>query len=374
MVNLVQAGDLDACGVNAPAIFAALLLAAVACSGCGARHDAFAHPSAGPLGVATVIADFETVPVSSSDDAADDPAIWLHPDDPTASRILGTDKQSGLVVYDLRGRQMQYLAHGRLNNVDVRQGVVLAGQPRDLAVATNRTTRSLDVFEVASDGRVHGLATQQLAFKEPYGVCLHHGGAGRLHAFVNDKSGAYQQWRIAALDDGAVTLELVREFTVRSKPEGCVADDAHGVLYIGEEARGVWKLPAAPTAEPALRLIAEVGDALTADVEGLAIYRREAGDVGYLVVSSQGDDSYAVFDLGDAHAHRGSFRIAGNPENGVDGTEDTDGIAVTGVALGTAFPEGLLVAQDGSNTAPNHNHNQNFKLVSWAKVRAALNL
>lgn len=371
-MNRARARDLGVCGVDAPAVLATLLLAAGLCCGCRGQHDEFARQRASAPDVATVTADLETAPVPSSGDAADDPAIWLHRDNPAASRILGTDKKSGLVVYDLRGRQVQYLARGRLNNVDVRQGVVLGHRPHDFAVATNRTTKSLDVFELNSDGRVRWLAAQQLAFKEPYGVCLHHDGAGRLYAFVNDKSGAFQQWRIAALDDGAIALELVREFAVDSQPEGCVADDARGVLYVGEEERGVWTLPTAPTAEPDLRLVAKVGDALTADVEGLAIYRREAGDRGYLVVSSQGDDSYAVFDLAGAHAHRGSFRIADNPTTGVDGTEDTDGIAVTSVALGATFAEGLLVSQDGSNTAPRSN--QNFKLVSWSKVRAALNL
>ena len=360
-----MAENLGARDAAAPAILATLLLAL--CCGCRGQEGA----PAGAPNVAMLTADLETAPVPSKGDAADDPAIWIHPGNPAASRILGTDKKSGLVVYDLGGRQVQYLARGRLNNVDVRQGVVFAGKPRDFAVATNRSAKSLDVFEIDSDGRARFLAAHALSFRDPYGVCLHHDGDGRLHAFVNDKSGAFQQWRIAASGGDAVALELAREFAVASQPEGCVADDARGVLYLGEEERGVWKLPAAPTAEPALQLVAEVGDALTADVEGLAIYRR-TGDPGYLIVSSQGDDTYAVFDLAGEHVHRGSFRILDDPAAGVDGTEDTDGIAATSAALGETFPNGLFVAQDGSNSDPARN--QNFKLASWTKVRAALDL
>lgn len=359
-------------GMNVRSVdFAAIGLAATAALLCGCGTST---PSAG---FAEVVAVVETAPVPSAGDAADDPAIWVNPHDPAESRILGTDKKSGLLVYDLQGRQIQYLAHGRLNNVDVRQDVMLAGRSRDIAVATNRTKDSLDVFEIARDGtagegHVHWLAAQELTFEEPYGVCLYHESDRALHVFVNDKSGAYQQWRIDAAEGDAVALTLVREFAVKSKPEGCVADDANGILYAGEEAKGVWKMPAAPAAgEPDMELIAQVGDALTADVEGLAIYR--AGDhPGYLLASSQGDNSYAVFALAEEHAHLGSFRVVANPASELDGTEETDGIATTSVRLNATFAEGMLVVQDGKNTDPSAN--QNFKLIPWENVKNALGL
>ena len=349
-----------------------LVASAALLCGCGAltQDDDFAE----------VVAEVETAPVPSAGDAADDPAIWVNPHDPAESRILGTDKKSGLLVYDLQGRQTQFLDRGRLNNVDLRQGVMLAGRRRDIAVATNRSEGSLDVFEIVRDGRegqlgnVRWLTMRKLAFEEPYGVCLHHDKSGQLHAFVNDKSGAYQQWRVDTTKDeaDALVLMLLREFALRSKPEGCVADDENGMLYVGEEARGVWKLTATPDAALDLALIAQVGDALTADVEGLAIHRADDKHPGYLIASSQGDDSYAVFDLAAGNAHRGSFRVVDNPLKALDGTEETDGIAVTSVRLNAAFPEGLLVVQDGLNTKPNAH--QNFKLISWRSVRNALGL
>ena len=45
--------------------------------------------------VGTVTAAVETQPVKQD---PDDPAIWVHPTDPTKSLVLGTDKDFGLVV------------------------------------------------------------------------------------------------------------------------------------------------------------------------------------------------------------------------------------------------------------------------------------
>ena len=79
-------------------------------------------------------------------DAADDPEIWVDPKDSNRGLILGTDKQSGLYVYDLTGAQRQFLAAGRLNNVDLRSGFVLAGASQVLVGASNRTARGISFF------------------------------------------------------------------------------------------------------------------------------------------------------------------------------------------------------------------------------------
>ena len=52
-----------------------------------------------------VSATVETDPVPGGGDA-DDAAIWVHPTDPALSMIIGTDKESGLGVYDLSGNQI----------------------------------------------------------------------------------------------------------------------------------------------------------------------------------------------------------------------------------------------------------------------------
>jgi 3-phytase len=73
-----------------------------------------------------------------------------------------------------------------------------------------------------------------------------------------------------------------------------------------------------------------------------------------------------VFRLPDL-APLGRFAIT---EGEFGGTEETDGIELVGGSFGPAFPDGLFVAQDGQNKPSA----QNFKLVSWAAIKAALGL
>ena len=54
-------------------------------------------------------ATVETTPVSHSGDAADDPAIWRNPIDPSRSTIIGNDKGGALEVYDISGARIQRL-------------------------------------------------------------------------------------------------------------------------------------------------------------------------------------------------------------------------------------------------------------------------
>ena len=126
---------------------------------------------------------------------------------------------------------------------------------------------------------------------------------------------------------------------------------------------------AAPDSPTELILVDQVGSGrLVADVEGIAIYR-QANDDGYLVVSSQGDDAYAVYRRRPPNEYVGRFRIGDGP---IDGASSTDGLEVTSESLPVPYEHGLLVVQDGSNTAPSAP--QNFKLVPWKDVERALSL
>ena len=319
-----------------------------------------------------VVATVETDPVASRGDAADDPAIWVNHVDPASSVILGTDKKRGLAVYDLAGKSLQFIERGDLNNVDLRQGITLEGRETALAAATNRTEITLDVFEISEDGRLKFVHAEPLVMEEPYGLCMMLDEYGDSFVFVNDKSGEYQHWQLSA--DGVLDPRLLGEFKLQSSPEGCVVDDAASVLYAGEEERGVWKMPADAARASEKTLIDRTGDGrLVADVEGMAIYHESAG-VSYLVVSSQGDDSFAVYRIEENDRYLGSFRVVDDSALNIDidGAEETDGLDVTSVPLGSGFPHGLLVVQDGYNRHPNEN--QNFKIVDWREVAITLPL
>jgi 3-phytase len=115
------------------------------------------------------------------------------------------------------------------------------------------------------------------------------------------------------------------------------------------------------------------GKDLVPDVEGLALYAPTPGaPARYLVVSSQGNDSYLVFDAFAPYAPRGAFRIGMNLQAGIDVASETDGLEVTARALGPDYPRGLLVVQDGRKRLPDGP--QNFKLVDWRDVAQVLKL
>lgn len=322
-----------------------------------------------PAPLPIVMARVQTESVGSFGDAADDPAIWLHPGDPAQSRVLGTNKKRGLYVYDLDGRQLQFLDAGRLNNVDVRQGVRLGGRTVDLAVATRRDDASLALFEINPDGMLIAAGHVATRLGDVYGTCLYHPPGGGLEAIVNDKDGRFQQWRI--LPDGKGWRgQLVREFRTQTQPEGCVVDDRNGRLFYGEERHGIWARAVDADAIDEPQLVLAVGELLVADVEGLALYRGERAS--YLVASSQGNSSYLVIDALPPYRVRGAFRIGINITAGIDGTSDTDGLEVSAVDFGGSFREGMLVVQDGYKRLPDGA--QNYKYVAWQDIKQALGL
>jgi 3-phytase len=349
--------------------FIPVVISAALVSACAAPTNEEAVSKA----VKPVFASIETEPVESAQDAADDPAIWIHPTDPSRSVIIGTDKKQGLDVYDLAGKRVQSLPDGRMNNVDLRYGFRLGNQEVAIVAATNRTDQTLALYAVDANGRLSNVADGKIAtgLADPYGICMYRNSGGEYFVFANDgDSGAFKQWKLQARGD-KVGAEVVREFQVGSQAEGCAADDARGLLYVAEEDVGLWRYSAEPTGGSQRTAVDSVKDGhLTDDAEGVTIYYG-AGDSGYLLVSSQGSNDYNVYRRDGDNAFMGKFAIAEQPK-GIDGTSDTDGIDVTSASLGAAFPHGVFVAQDGKNTAPDAP--QNFKLVPWARIAKALNL
>ncbi|WP_122222685.1 phytase [Pseudomonas syringae group genomosp. 3] len=312
----------------------------------------------------------QSQPVGRQGDAADDPAIWVNPQNPALSRVLGTNKKQGLLAYDLSGKQLQELPVGRLNNVDIRPGFMLGKKQVDLAVASNRDRNSLSLFSIdRASGEVREAGEIPTPLAEIYGVCLFKPASGELYAFANGKDGSFLQYRLSAAD-GKAQGELVRRFKVETQPEGCVADDQRQRLFLGEEDIGVWEVDARADQPATLSSVIKVGDAVHADVEGLALYQSDSHD--YLVISSQGNDSYVVVDAEPPYALRGAFRLGLNAGAGIDGTSETDGIEVTSMNLGGPWSKGMLVVQDGRKRMPEQA--QNFKFVPWAAVMKTLAL
>jgi len=317
---------------------------------------AAAPAPAPPRGRFSVVATAETDPVPHSGDAADDPAIWIHPTDPALSVVIGTDKDKGggLLMYDLEGSEVGARLDGAMNNVDVRGDVVAAGNEEENVVALYRMDPATRIPQPAVAEEIRPELTI-------YGTCLYEDpGSGRLFAFVTSDEGEIEQWELTEVD-GGFRGTFARAWALDSQVEACVADDAHGALYVAEEAVGVWRFDADPDAGVSGSLVAATGGGeLEPDVEGITIAAWPDGG-GFLIVSSQGNDEYVVYDRRD-HEHLATFTIAAGDE--IDETSNTDGIDVTIARLGPDYPAGLLVVQDGNNG----HENQNFKLVSLREL------
>jgi 3-phytase len=344
--------------------------AALIFSLCGCSHPLTTEEKIARSAPAAVVrAAAETVPVQSlRADAADDPAIWRDPADPSASLIVGTDKKAGLYVYGLDGRVRDFHDAGLVNNVDLKSDIVLGGSRAVLVAASDRNDlrqARIALFRLEpGTGKLAALGTVAAGKGEAYGLCLSRQGGG-LYAFVVLKDGTIHQVRLT-FDAGAPAGEIVRTMKLGTQSEGCAVDDRTGRLYVAEERVGLWRFDSRPdgSATP-VKIAAADGRNLVADAEGVALAPSgERG--GYLIVSSQGDNAYALYRLED-ESYAGRFRIAAG---GVGATEETDGIELALGDFGPSFPGGLFVAQDGMN-APAA---QNFKLVAWAEIVAALGL
>lgn len=307
-----------------------------------------------------VHAAIETEPVPHSGDAADDPAIWVHPSDPTQSTIIGTDKQGGIAVYDLNGKQLQYLADGLPDNIDLRNDFSLGGQKVSLVASGSRKDNTIQIFKVNPQTRqLENVAARPIKHAIAiYGMCLYRSKTGKTYYFGTSKSGDVEQLELFDNGSGKVDAKSVRKFKVGSVVEGCVADDELGHFYVSEEPVGIWKYSAEPDGGTTRVAVGKVGDGhLHADVEGLAIAYGPNG-TGHLIASSQGNYSYVVYKREGNNEFVKKFRIG---DGAIDGTEETDGIDVTTANLGGKFSKGLFVVHDGFNDKGSKN--QNFKLV-----------
>jgi 3-phytase len=324
-----------------------------------------------------VTADMETEPVSNSDDAADDPSIWINKADPSQSLLICSNKQSGIAVYNLQGKTVAEYPVGKINNVDVRQGIFLNDSMQiDIAAGSNRTDNTITIMQIMHDGSLTDISARKIqsAFSEVYGFCLYHDLKNRqLYAIVNNKEGMVEQWRLFATADLKIDGELARTFKAgQSQLEGCVADDEMGYLYIGEEDEGIWKFQAHPDSNAIATNVDNLSNrALKDDIEGMTIYYKENGE-GFLIVSSQGNNSFAVYTRENNNDYLGSFNIIDS--DSIDSVSETDGIDVTSISLGPDYPSGIFVAQDGFNHEGKRLTNQNFKLVDWQKIAKTLNL
>jgi 3-phytase len=290
---------------------------------------------------------------------SDDPAIWIDPQDPAGSLVLGTDKDidGALYVFGLDGKIRQdQVVRGLLrpNNVDVARGVMLGSKLRDVALVAERYAHRLRVYalpgmEPVDAGGIPVFEGERA--RDVMGIAAYvRPSDGALFAIVSrsdrlaPREGYLHQYRL--FDDGtgmlrAVKVRVFGNWSGRKEIEALSVDTVAGHVFASDETFGLRKYAADPAREGADDEIALFGQSgFARDREGSAVLRR-AGEPALLLVSDQQAGELRVFALesrpGETLAEpalRGRIRYA---------ARETDGIDLTPESL-PGFPRGLLVA------------------------------
>ncbi|MGI5189316.1 phytase [Promicromonospora sp. CA-289599] len=325
---------------------------------------------------------------------------------------------------------------GRYNNVDIAYGLDVAGRKTDVAVVSDRYNDQVRFFAidpagsdaaqpltevtapeleflfspdretVAEDQTAYGLAVYQRRGRT-YAVVTQEGSTNIATARITtgpDGVGYTDVEHLAmpgefALPDGTTWVPC-EEPGVEPQLEGLAVDRRTGTLYAAQEDVGLWRVPL-PLGSGEPRLVDRVtdfgvhdaydpeteecapvdpevpsygGKNLTADAEGVDIWYGP-GRKGYVIVSSQGDDTYGVYDLRGRNRALGTFRVAGD---GVDDVDGSDGLAVSNAPVGE-YRSGLLVTHDEPETGPDVDPGREedatgFSYVHWGDVAKALRL
>jgi 3-phytase len=324
---------------------------------------------------------------------------------------------------------------GRYNNVDIAYGLELDGETVDVAVVSDRYNDQLRFWVIDPAGAAaaapltEATAPEQDFLFNPdrnavdgehtaYGVAVYQPHPGTAYAVVtqegtttiavativaDDETFGYTD--VSHLDlpaafelpDGT-TWSPCEEPGVLPQLEGVAVDQRDGVVYATQEDVGVWRiqLPFGSNEPQLLDRVADFGihdiydeaseecvpidesaagyggANLVADAEGVDIYYGP-GATGYVIVSSQGDDRYAVYATEGDNRVVGTFKITGV---GVDDVNGSDGLAVTNRPVGP-YRQGLLVSHDEPETGGGVDEERdatNFSYVGWDDVADALHL
>ena len=300
---------------------------------------------------------------------SDDPALWINPDDPAQSLVIGTDKgeQGALYVFGLDGKIRQVVSGlARPNNVDVEYGLQLGSATVDIAVTTERLENRLRVFRLPDMEPIDGGGIPVFEGEEeraPMGVALYRRPSdGAVFAIVSRKEGPQEgylgQYRLRDDGSGQLVGSKLRAFgrySGEGEIEAIAVDDALGHVYYSDELTGIRKYPADPDARDAGQELALFGQQdFTRDREGISIYALDQAR-GYILVSDQQANLFRVYPregtAGDPHRHEllATLRLS---------TVASDGSEASSTALGEAFPAGIFMAMSEERC---------FQFYSWAE-------
>lgn len=310
----------------------------------------------------------------------DDPAIWIHPTDPSLSLIVGTDKEinGGLYVYNLQGEIVNKVTGlQRPNNVDIAYGILINGEKVDVAITTERKAHQLRIYRLPELTPVDGggipifEGEQGEGERDGMGIAIYtkqlKASESEIYAIVGRKtgpSGSYLwQYKLRGTNQGVIQADLVRKFGTYSgvkEIEAIAVDNELGYIYYSDETVGVRKYQADPSLKEDQELAFFASNDAKSDHEGIALYKT-GPKTGYILVSNQQNNSFLVYpregEVTDPHKHN---LLADFPVSAVE----CDGAEATSVNLGPQFPNGILVAMSNPKI---------FHIYDWKDVQKRIN-
>ena len=286
---------------------------------------------------------------------ADDPAIWI----PSVARnrffVLGTNKASAaeggsVVILDETGRVRLTVGNiDRPNNVHVLHGVRTPDGKCDIAIATERLTNRLRIWELTVNGST--LAAKEVILggygilfpgeigdkAAPMGVTGSVGRDGRADIYISRKSGPRQGYvhhmRLSLLS-GRPTLTFLRaivEFSGVKEMEALAIAVDQKFLYAADERYGIRRIDL-HNGQPAGVI---PGAHFEGDQEGIAATRIGGRRIVLCTDQLPLASRYLVFDEQNASTLLGVF---------TGQSDSTDGIDASDHVHTKAFPHGVLIA------------------------------
>ncbi|PMD95869.1 3-phytase [Siphonobacter sp. BAB-5405] len=302
---------------------------------------------------------------------SDDPAVWINPQDPAKSLIIGTDKDAdgGLYVFNLQGKIQQKVGGlQRPNNVDIEYGLMLNGKATDIAVTTERMTHKLRIFSLPEmkpldNGGIPVFEGEmQPDYRDLMGISMYKNKQGVIYAIVGRKTGPTTGgylWQYRLDDDGTghIKATLVRKFGTYSglkEIESIAVDDKLGYVYYSDEGKGVRQYYADPEkGNEELALFAT--ENFKQDHEGISIYEL-TDSTGYILVSDQGANRFQIFSREGTPERPFEHKLLKTVD--VRAME-SDGSDMVSVPLNQDFKHGLFVVMSTDRT---------FHLYRWEDI------
>ncbi|HEY8955192.1 phytase [Chitinophaga sp.] len=288
---------------------------------------------------------------------SDDPAIWINPQDPSQSLVIGTDKsaEGALYVFDLQGKIKQVVPNlQRPNNVDIAYGLLLNGKRIDYAVTTERITHKLRFFSLPDmqpidDGGIPAFEGETgTQFRDLMGVAVYTSKSGEQYVIAGRKTGPQDgtylwQYRLSDNGAGKIKATLVRRFghySGKKEIESIAVDNENGYVYYSDEQYGVRQYYADPEkGNEELSVFGTTG--FTEDHEGISVYKTTAGK-GYILVSDQGANKFHIFNReGTQHKLLKVVKVSAGHSDGSD---------IVNVPLNNTFKHGLFVVMSDDRT------------------------